>query len=96
VCPHCQGLEWTIEELPTVGVIYSVAKVHEPGSPIQGTHYLVGLVELADPQRAGASVRVACNIRGGDLADCPIGSSVSLLFEPLGGNYLLPQFDVSS
>jgi uncharacterized OB-fold protein len=52
-CPHCQGLAWTIEELSTRGTIYSVAKVHEPGSPIQGTHYLVGLVELTDARGTG-------------------------------------------
>src|SRR3954470_24225681 len=92
VCPHCQGLDWTIDDLPSTGVIYSVAKVHEPGSPIQGTHYLIGLIELADPQHPGDAVRLAENIRGADLADCPIGPPVSLCFEPLAGPYRLPQF----
>ncbi|MCU1344712.1 MAG: nucleic acid-binding protein [Acidimicrobiia bacterium] len=94
VCPHCQCLEWSIDELSRQGTIYSVAKVHEPGSPIQGTHYLVALVEQADPQRPDESVRLACNIRGGDLSDCPIGAPVSLVFEPLAGDYRLPQFEV--
>jgi uncharacterized OB-fold protein len=96
VCPHCQGLAWTIEDLPSDGVIFSVARVHEPGSPIQGTHYLVGVVELADPTREGDSVRLVCNLRGGDLDSCRIGVPVRLCFEPLAGDYQLPQFEVAS
>jgi len=92
VCPHCQCLDWTIDELPHVGTIYSAAKVHEPGSPIQGTHYLIGLVELADPRGGADTVRLACNIRGGALADAVIGAPVELCFEELAGEYRLPQF----
>jgi uncharacterized protein len=94
VCPHCQCLEWTIEELPRVGTIYSVARVHEPGSPIQGTHYLIGLVDVADPRSGPDTVRLACNIRGATLDDAVIGAAVELCFEDLADGYRLPQFRV--
>lgn len=94
-CPHCQHLDWTVEDLGTegtVGVIYSAAKVRAPGSPIQGTDYLVALVEVPDPRRAGEAVRLACNLRGGDLADAVIGAPVTLTFEQLADGGRLPQF----
>lgn len=43
VCPHCQCLEWTVEDLALHGELYCAAKVREPGSPIQGTDYLIVL-----------------------------------------------------
>jgi uncharacterized protein len=106
VCPHCQHLEWSIEDLPHSGTLHSVAKVHEPGSPIQGSGYLICLVDLADladpadladlaDQGHGPGVRMVANLRGCELGDAVIGASVELVFEELAGTFQLPQFKLA-
>jgi uncharacterized OB-fold protein len=95
VCPHCQGLDWTVEALPGTGTLHSVAKVHDPGSPIQGSGYLICLVELPDPT-GGPGVRVVANLRGTELEGAAIGMPVELTFEALQGEQRLPQFRVAA
>jgi hypothetical protein len=92
VCPRCQCLDFTLVDLPLEGLLYCAAKVHEPGSPIQGTDYLIGLAEFADSHRPGDVVRIAANIRGATLAEARVGASVVVHFERLAGDHALPQF----
>jgi uncharacterized protein len=96
VCPHCQHLDWTIEDLPHVAVLHSVAKVHDPGSPIQGTGYLICLVDVADPAGIGPGIRMVSNLRDCELGDAAIGASVELIFEELAGTFRLPQFRLAT
>jgi len=96
VCPHCRALTWTIEALPGHGVLHSVAEVHEPGSPIQGSHYLICLVDLPDPRGEGPGVRMVANLRGTTLGEAAIGMPVEVLFEALAGEQRLPQFRPAS
>jgi uncharacterized OB-fold protein len=91
VCPHCQCLNWTVDDLPLEGVLYATAKVHEPGSPIQGTGYLIALVEIADPL-GGEGVRIAGNLRDATLEEARVGAAVMVCFEQLADGHLLPQF----
>jgi uncharacterized OB-fold protein len=95
VCPHCQALDWSIADLPLSGELYSVAEIHEPGSPIQGTNYLVALAEFTD-QHGGPPVRIAANLRGASLAEATIGAAVTVHFEALAGGRALPQFQLAA
>ena len=95
VCPHCHCLDWTVDELPLDGVVYAAAKVHEPGSPIQGTDYWIALVEIADP-RGGEGVRLAGNLRKATVDEARVGAAVAIHFEQLAGGRLLPQFHLRS
>ena len=90
VCPECRSLEWDAEAAPQVGVLHSVACVHHPPSPIQGTGYLICLVDLAD------GVRVVADLRDCELADATIGRAVELCWEPLASGYQLPQFRLAA
>jgi uncharacterized OB-fold protein len=92
VCPRCQCLEFTIDELPLDGLLYCAAKVHEPGSPIQGTGYVIGLVEFADPRHPSDVVRIAANVRDATLDEARVGAPVVVHFERLAGDHALPQF----
>jgi uncharacterized protein len=95
VCPHCQGLDWSIADLPLTGELYSVAEVHEPGSPIQGTHYLVALAEFADPH-GGPPVRIAANLRDASLGAATIGAAATVQFEALADGRALPQLRLAA
>jgi uncharacterized OB-fold protein len=86
VCHRCRSLEWDTEAAPERGVLHSVACVRHPSSPIQGTGYLICLVDLAD------GVRVAADLRDCELTDATIGDAVELCFEPMASGYQLPQF----
>ncbi|MGD9794532.1 MAG: Zn-ribbon domain-containing OB-fold protein [Acidimicrobiia bacterium] len=86
VCPKCRSLEWDAEAAPSTGVLHSVAKVHYPTSPMQGSGYLICLVDLAD------GVRVAANLRDCELGAAAIGMPVELCFEPIAHGFKLPQF----
>jgi uncharacterized OB-fold protein len=90
ICANCQSFDVDIVELSGKGNIYSVAECHHPQMPIQGSGYLICLVELEE------GIRFAANLRDCTLAEGTIGLPVEMFFEPLASGYQLPQFRLAS
>jgi len=79
LCPDCRSFDYSWEEVPPVGVVYSWERVWHPAQPALSTAvpYVVLLVEIP----AAGGVRMLGNLVGDPLADVVIGQPVTGVFE---------------
>jgi uncharacterized OB-fold protein len=104
-CPWCRSLEWQWREVSGKGTIHSyeiVAHAIQPGFK-DWTPYPVVLVEL-DEQRAAPTpdeaLRIIANLVTADgrpeaEANVAIGKRVRVVFQDIGEEFALPQFQLS-
>lgn len=85
-CPACRSLEWTAAVLSGTGTIYSFAVHHRPPVPGLPVPVIVVLVALAE------GPRIVSTLTGTEPDSVAIGQPVTVVFTPLPGGVVLPEF----
>jgi uncharacterized protein len=84
MCPHCQSLDFAIEELSGRGVIYSWIVSRHPSTPDSDSR-VVAVVDLEE------GIRMVSNIAAEPGTEARTGMALSVTFERIG-DVTLPQF----
>lgn len=91
-CFHCQATEFSYEELPGTGTIYTFTVVRHPLAPHlqEVVPYVSGVVELDGTQGAGA--RMVANIVDVDPETVAVGDRVAVSFDKVSETLAVPRF----
>ena len=88
MCPACNGLEWTVEELSGRGTLHSWVVSHHPTEP-DATPRIVALVQLEE------GPRIVSNLQGIVHEHVKNDMPIHVTFEHVDG-VKLPQFRPTS
>jgi uncharacterized OB-fold protein len=84
MCPHCQSLDFTVDDLSGRGVIYSWIVSTHPSLP-ESDSRIVALIDLEE------GIRMVGNIAAAPGTPVRTGMAVHVIFEEFG-DITLPQF----
>jgi uncharacterized OB-fold protein len=84
MCPHCQSLDFTVEELSGQGIIHSWIVSRHPSVPDSESR-IVALIDLKE------GIRMVSNIAAEPGTQVRTGMAVRVTFEQFG-DVTLPQF----
>jgi uncharacterized OB-fold protein len=84
MCPHCQSLEFTVEDLSGRGAVHSWIVSQHPSAPDSDPR-IVALIDLVE------GVRMVSNIAAEPGTQVRTGMAVRVTFEQFG-DVILPQF----
>jgi uncharacterized OB-fold protein len=84
MCPHCQSLDFTVEELSGRGVIYSWIVSRHPSVP-ESDSRIVALIDLEE------GIRMVSNVAAVPGTPVCTGMAVTVTFAQFG-DVTLPQF----
>jgi uncharacterized OB-fold protein len=84
MCPHCQSLDFTVEELSGQGIIHSWIVSRHPSVPDSESR-IVALIDLKE------GIRMVSNITAEPGTQVRTGMAVRVTFEKFG-DVTLPQF----